>query len=200
MCGWIYHARDAGLVSMPLALSRSAVPYAYNLTVGGHSSYCWGRGRPSSARWVSPRLHLDEGDPVNQWGCWGLRRNRPESKSLGCAFDCVSLSCRAAVSLRGSPGPWPPRPVPSKSPLFDGEQPPSPAAASPSGSVPVRNEAWLRRRTTRHVQFKRRSVSVISRFLSTPATTLWHEGPERSYDVENMRPRWPRQWSEHMDV
>lgn len=107
----------------------------------GHNSCCSRLHRPSEAPWVSPRPHPGGDDSVSPSGWRVPHRNPPESKPPGCASGCVWSSCRAAVSLRGSPGPSPPRLAPSRSPRSDAEPPPSRAAAWPSGSVPARSEA-----------------------------------------------------------
>lgn len=117
--------------------------FVLTFTPWGHSSCCSRLHRPSAVRWFSPRRYHGEDDSVNPSGWWVPSRNPPESKSLGCASGCVLSSCRAAVFLRGSPGPSPPRLAPSRSPRSAAELPPSRAAAWPSGSVPVRSEALL---------------------------------------------------------
>lgn len=128
---------------------REPQPLLHAAIAGDHSSYSKGPTRLSSAQSASPRPHHAAGDPGPQGGFGELRRSRLESTSLSCASRCAWWSCRAAVSPPGSPGLSPLRPAPLGSLQSAAEQPPSPAAASPSESGPVRTEAWRPRNSPR---------------------------------------------------
>lgn len=114
-----------------------------DVIVRGHSSCFGAPALPSSSQWVSPRPRHGAGGWASRRGCLEHNKSPPESKSLCCASGCVLSSCKAAASLPGSPGFSPPRRAPSGSPPCAGRRPPSPVAASPSGSEPARSEAWL---------------------------------------------------------